>query len=166
MSERYATWIEIGGNIDSADLGDFIQAICKSCVRLNWGEPYFSPKSDSDITESQDGKWLQFCDDEAKNGEFTELESICRSLNLSYRRYTEASYGSDAEVVNWRIGMENPIRQITSSNHSDILVPQSIIIEALALIAIRQIKCARELLRQFCPYIDPLPAFKLTSNLF
>ena len=116
MSDRYCAWIRIGGRIERPKLEPLLKAIGQSYVRLDWGEPPFEPRDADELLDARQDGWLRLCDEEARHGgEFPELEETCRKLGLAYRRYCEAWCGYDAEILDWRPGMEEPLIELLSN---------------------------------------------------
>jgi hypothetical protein len=131
MSDRFCAWILIGGKLKRDSVPALCQTLRDCGVRLDWGEAYFEPNDATDMLEARDRKWLRFYDEEARYGEFPELESACRKLGLSYQRCAEAYCGYDAERVDWRLGMRKPLWQRASNDGGNVLVPQAVGKQAL-----------------------------------
>ena len=74
MSERFSTWIEIGGRLKGCHVESILKAIREAGVRLDWGEAYFEPKDAAELLDGRRDGVLHFCDEEARYGEFPELE--------------------------------------------------------------------------------------------
>jgi len=162
MSDRYCASIRIGGRIERARVEPLLEAIHASSVALEWGDAFFEPADADELIEARKDGWLQFCNDQACNGEFPELECACRELKLSYRRHSEAYCSYDAEVADWRPGMAKPLCQTGSSERDDaILVPQADVKEALACLIVGATRRATKLLRKLCPDISELPLFEI-----
>ena len=162
MSERYCAWIRIGGQIKHSSLEPFLKAICQSYVRLNWGEPHFEPKTIDELREAEQDDWLWLCDEDARHGEFSELEEVCRKLGLAYKRSCEAWCGYDAELVDWRPGMEEPLfRTCSNEDYKILLVDVGTVAEALVELEARQIQNEINKLRNICPQVPDLPPFEI-----
>ena len=111
------------------------------------------------LTALDEGQ-LWFCDDQALNGEFPELETACRELGLSYTRQSEG-HCQDAEVVDWRPDMEEPLVRTGSNAGDGTFVLTEEVRKALTHLESNHIGRARELLRTLCPDIPELPPFKI-----
>ena len=122
MSDRYCAWIQIGGRIGKSKLEPLIKEICQSSVSLTWGKPPFEPEYADDLLDVLQKGRLWFCDETARNGELPELEETCRSLGLGYQRYCEAWGGFDAEVVDWRPEMSEPLIRTCSNEDSELIL--------------------------------------------
>ena len=93
MSERYCAWIRIGGRIERSKTEPLLAEVHSSSVSLDWGEPPFEPASAEDLLDAKKDDTLQLCDDQARYGEFPELEEVCRDLELAHTRFCEAWCG-------------------------------------------------------------------------
>ena len=102
MSARYTTWIRIGGTLERSKVDPLLNAITKAYVSLEWGDAPFAPDSADELAKACEGPWLWLCDQEAKYGEFPELEETCRHLGLPYTRFSE---GCAALMPNSSIGV-------------------------------------------------------------
>lgn len=161
MSERYAASIKIGGQIRQRDLPALLEAITQASVGHNWGEPPFEPKSAQDLAAAARDGHLFLCDDQTRYGEFPELETACRELGLSYTRWCEGYCEYDAEVVDWRPGMNEPRCRAGSNSGSATFVPADEVRKALKHLESNHFGRARELLRKLCPDIPDLPPFTI-----
>ena len=163
MSERFSAWIETGGQVDRSRIAPLLKSINASFVKLDWGEPDFAPSSADELVNAcVDGR-LQLCDEEARYGEFTELEEACRLLGLSYTRRSEGFCGYDAEIVDWRPGMEKPLVRIGSNENCEtVFVAAKKVKEVLVALEGGQYRDAAEKLRALCPDIPELPPFEIT----
>jgi hypothetical protein len=162
MSERYATWIKIGGRIKRSRVEGLLKAIREAGVRTDWGEPFFAPKTIKELLEACKDGWLQLCDEEARYGEFPQLETACQRLKLGYRRHCEGICGYDAEVVDWRPGVKAPVARKSSNEHpDDTLVLASAVTEAIALLEGGHIQQGIDALKHLCPDVPDLPPFKI-----
>lgn len=162
MSDRYCAWIRIGGRIERSKIEPLLGEVQSSGVSLVWGEPAFEPASADALVDATKDDTLQLCDDQASYGEFPELEEVCRELGLAYTRFCEAWCGYDAEIVEWRPGMKEPLIRTCSNEDSDIvLVDATTVNEALTALEAGQIQEAIAKLRSLCPQIPDLPPFEV-----
>ncbi len=157
MSERYAANITIGGQIKRSDLAVLLEAISKASVCHEWGDPPFEPKSAEELAAAVREDHLFLCDDQTHYGEFPELETTCRELGLSFTRWCEGYCEYDAEVVDWRPGMTEPLCRTGSNSGDATFVPADEVRKALKHLESNHIGRARELLRKLCPDIPDLP---------
>ena len=161
MSERYAANIRIGGEIRHSRLPKLLEAIRTASISHEWGEPPFEPKSAEELaTAIRDGH-LFLCDDQTRYGEFPELETTCRELGLSYTRWCEGYCEYDAEVIDWRPGMNEPLCRTGSNSGDATFVPADEVRKALTHLESNHVGRARELLRKLCPHVPDLPTFRI-----
>ena len=161
MSERYAASIKSGGEIAHNNLATLLDAITKASICHEWGEPPFEPKSAQDLAAAIRDGHLFLCDDQTRYGEFPELETACRELDLSYTRWCEGYCEYDAEVVDWRPGMNEPACRTGSNSGDATFAPADEVRKALKHLESNHIRRARELLRKLCPDIPTLPPFTI-----
>ncbi|MEE9294852.1 MAG: hypothetical protein V3W34_07830 [Phycisphaerae bacterium] len=163
MSARYSTWIRIGGRIERSDVDPLLKAITKAYVSLEWGEPPFKPTAADELLDArqQDG-WLWLCDQEAKYGEFPELEETCRRLGLPYTRFAEGWCGCDPELLDWRPGMKEPLIRTGSNDDCEkTFVATDSVNEALTALEAGHVQQAVSMLRKLCPEVAELPPFEI-----
>lgn len=159
MSERYAANIKIGGQISKRRVPRLLKTICAASISHDWGEPPFEPQSAEELSTAIRDGHLFLCDDQTRYGEFPELEAACRKLSLSYTRWCEGYCEYDAELVDWRPGMPEPLCRIGSNSSNAIFIPADEVRKALKHLESNHIGRARELLRKLCPDIPDLPPF-------
>ena len=162
MSDRYCAWIRIGGQIERSKLEPLLAEVHSSSVSLDWGEPPFEPASADALGDAKKDDTLQFCDDQARYGEFPELEEVCRELGLAYTRFCEGWCGYDAVLIDWRPGMEEPLVRTCSNEDSDlVLVDGATVKEALTALEAGRTEEAARRLRDLCPEVHDLPPFEI-----
>ena len=162
MSERFCTWIEIGGQVDRSQVGPLIKAITEMGVATDWGEPTFEPEVAQQLLDVRVDGRLRLCDEQARYGEFPELEKACRRLGLGYRRHCEGWCGYDAEILDWRPGMDEPLaRTGSNANCETAFVDVNEVKTALTVLEAGRVSQAIDLLRQLCRDITPLPPFEI-----
>lgn len=161
MADRYCAWIRVGGCLKRSRLDEFLAVFKGTRLKLEWGDALFEPADAHELLEVRKGRWLWLCDEEACQGEFPELEDTCRELGLSYRRHSQACSGDDAELVDWRPGMSEPLWQIASNEREAVLIPQSEVRAVLNSLEAGNMHKAISKLRQFCPTLPDLPPFEI-----
>ncbi len=162
MSARYTAWIRIGGTVERAKTESLLEAIRQAYVKVDWGEAPLEPTGPDDLLAVRSDERLWLCDEEAKYGEFPKLEETCRNLGLAYQRFCEGWCGYDAEITDWRPGMDEPLIRTCSNEDSEIvLVDASTVVEALT--AIEEGRCQEAIgrLRSLCPQVPDLPPFEI-----
>jgi hypothetical protein len=117
MSERISAEITIGGKLPAALVPGLIQAINSQECRDEWGGGIVNlpdPEEHLDEATSQlmafrskdrNGS-LWFCDEEAANGEFDEIEGFCEEHDIDFRRESGRASEYPPEVKEFRSGME------------------------------------------------------------
>ena len=139
-----------------------LKAIAKAYVSLEWGDAPFTPANADELLEARQDGWLWLCDQEAKYGEFPELEETCRRLELPYTRFSEGWCGSDAELLDWRSGMEKPLIRTGSNDDCErTFVEASNVQKALVELEAGRVERATRILRELCPEVSELPPFKI-----
>ena len=162
MSSRYCTWIRIGGRIKAGKLDRLLAAIQQSSVSTEWGDAPFEPKNWAELLETLKDGHIWLCDDQACWGEFPELEAACRKLGLAYTRHTEAALDCDAELLDWRPGMPEPVVRIGSNvNTGAVFVPAVSLHEVIGHLEAGRTKPALHRLRKLCPTVPDLPPFEI-----
>ena len=162
MSERFCAHIRIGGRLDRSSIEPFVKAICEAQVSLDWGDAPFEPATAEDLVEVLREGWLWFYDTDARYGEFTSLEGTCRRLGLSYQRHSEAWCSYDAELADWRPGMDKPLVRPCSNEDGDIVfVASNCVKEAIQLLESEHSQQALDLLRDLCRGVPNVPTFEV-----
>lgn len=162
MSERFSTWIRIGGRVNRSRLEPLLKAIRDAGVRTDWGDAWFEPKTAEELLEVVQENYLFLCDDEARYGEFPEIEKVCRRLKLGYRRHCDGGCVYDAELVDWRPGMKEPLAQRASTEHEgEALLLASEVKIALDLLEADKVKQAIDKLKKLCLVVSDLPPFDI-----
>lgn len=162
MSERFSTWIKIGGRVKRSRVEPLLKAIRETGVRTDWGDAWFEPKSAEELLEAVQEKHLLLCDEEARHGEFPELETACRRLRLSYRRHSEGTCGYDAGLTDWRPGMPEPIYRRSSNEHThEAMFLASEIEPVIEALKAGKTKQAIKVIQRMMPSIPDLPPFEI-----
>ena len=162
MSERFATWIQIGGKVPRSKINQLLKTIAAAGVSLEWGDVPFTPNSADDLLAARKDGLLWLCDDEAAWGQFPELEQACRRLKLAHTRCSDGGCAYDAERVDWRPGMKEPLARRSSTEQSgETFVRAGEAKEALVVLEAGDIPKAIAKLRGLCPDIPELPPFEI-----
>lgn len=162
MSERFATWILIGGKVPRAKVEQLLKAIREAGVSPEWGDGVFAPNTPEELMSVHKDGYLWFCDDEASWGEFPDLEQTCRDLGLAYTRCSDGASMYDAERVDWRPGMKAPLSRICSNESGEkILVAEEPVRNALAALEAGNAPTAKRILQTLRHDIPPVPTFEI-----
>lgn len=162
MSERFATWMQIGGKVPRAKVKQLLRAITEAGVSLEWGDAAFTPRSAEDLLAALKDGYLWLCDDEASWGQFPELEQACRKLRLPYTCCCDGGCAYDAERVDWRPGIKEPLSRRSSTEHSgEIFVLAGEVKAALVMLEAGDVLKTVAKLRSLSPDIPELPPFEI-----
>jgi hypothetical protein len=157
MSERYAAYISIGGDLPQSRVSELLEAIRNASISHEWGDTPFAPQSAGDLSKAVHKGRLWLCDDQSRYGTFPELEAACRKLGLSYTRWAEGYCQYDAELVDWRPGMRKPLVRVSSNASEATYVPTKSVMKALRHLEAGRVGKAKALLRRLCPTVPKLP---------
>jgi hypothetical protein len=109
MSDYIAAEITIGGNVKRSLVRSLCRAISSQRVALDWGETLFQPESAQDLlaalTDVNGVKLLKLCDDQARWGQFEELEWFLEKHQIAFRRHSDGRYEYDSDLVEYRPGL-------------------------------------------------------------
>lgn len=123
MSDRIAAEITIGGRLRRKDLRDFLGEIAG--LGLDHGDTN-APVTEEALCECLKATGtLRLCDDQARYGEFEDLEGWLREHKIPYCRESEAKYEWSACVSHYRPdlfrGKQALIERDTTHNHQDMV---------------------------------------------
>jgi hypothetical protein len=161
MPERIAASIMIGGRLHQSRLSELLDAITQAGVSLDWGDAVFNPTTADDLLKAVRDGHLWLCDDHASWGEFPELEETCRTLRLGYTRHSDSGAEYDAELVDWRSGMSEPLVRVASNCGKDTYVPHADVNKVLRYLELNRVTTAKKALQRLCPHIPALSAFRI-----
>ena len=162
MSDRFCGRITIGGRLKRADVPEFLAAVADAGGALEWGEAVFVPTNEQELLDGLTDGRLVLRDDQARYGEFTELEEACRTLGLAYRRHSEGKYEYDPEVVDWHPEMTEPlVRMGSNAAAGNTFVRAESVRQAIACLKAGGAKRALSLLRDACPFVPDVPMFEI-----
>ena len=181
MSETMAAEIRIGGKIAASLVPELCQRIAQEVVALDWGEGRFSPTTKEDLLEAREDRdgVLLLClyDDQARWGEFAELETFLRGHGIAFERLSDAKYDYGAQVVSFR--PETGLVELpTDPQHRPIVLAEELdpVAKSLSRL-IRQIeqgdvqkvlraakRTERMLNKLLPPVISPLEPFEISEE--
>ena len=125
----------------------------------------FAPNDANDLLAARREGHLLLGDPQSKQGKFPQLESTCRLLGLSYTRFTPATDETDAELIDFRPEMREPlVRTGSSADWDRVLIEVSIIQRALSRLYAGQVQQAIHILAGACPPVSELPTFELVEE--
>lgn len=131
VGDRFATQIQIGGQLKSSQVQKLIDAINGSEMSLEWGgatidEVDLSTKED--LLECVDGKTKTIIlrdDERSWDIDLDDLEKILQKLNLCYLKNVDADHGYDGELKFWS-PQDGLIEQITDSSGHTIATQEEL----------------------------------------
>jgi hypothetical protein len=148
MSDRYSARIEIGGELPRQHLA----RLCK-LFEVDDEEALMARVADGDLVLE---------DDQAAWGEFLELETTCRDLDLPYQRRSEGYWERPPQLVFWRPGMDEP-ESVTTNSDGGILVQMDTLCEARDHLRAGSAARALALLEDAVITAPDLPPFRIVD---
>lgn len=122
MSDYMPGKMLIGGEIPKALVNALCDAICNANVYTDFGEYGFNPEGEQDLMANLDESGrIRICDDQAKYGEFMELEAFCVKNGIDFDRQSDGKYEYNPVLVQFRRGMTEPEEKLTN-NDGDVVV--------------------------------------------
>jgi hypothetical protein len=146
MSDRYSARIEIGGELPRQHLPRF-------CRLFDVGD------ENALLKRVTDGR-LVLEDAQAAWGEFYELETTCRDLDLPYRRHSDGYWEQPPQRVFWQPGMEGP-ESVTTHSDGGMLVSMDVLRETRDHLRAGNTTAALALLEETIIEVPELPVFRL-----
>jgi hypothetical protein len=130
MSDRFAGFITIGGSLRHTDLDRFVTMCHDEGLGFD-GVPESRDEIEQRVrTVNMRRRPLAMMDDQARYGQFNDLEALCTKLGLTWCRRSEGKYEYDAEYVWWQPGMAAP-RDCYSTQNGEVLVTAEKLVEIL-----------------------------------
>lgn len=148
MSDHYSARIEIGGELPRQHLPRF--------CRL------FDVSDENAMMKRVTDGCLVLEDAQAAWGEFYELETTCRDLDLPYRRHSEGHWEQPPQLVFWQPGMEEP-ESVTTDSDGGMLVSMDVLCEARDYLRDGRDAEALVLLDETMIEVPELPAFRIAD---
>ena len=180
MSETIAAEIRVGGKVAASLVPQLCQRIAQEVVALDWGEGRFSPMTREDLLEAREDRdgVLLLClyDDQARWGEFAELETFLREHGLAFERLSDAKYEYSAQVASFR-PKTGLVELTTDPQHRPIVLAEELEPLGMSLSrvirqieqgdvqkALRAAKRGERLLKRLLPLkVPPLEPFEIVA---
>jgi len=125
MAERMAAEIKIGGPVPAPLVPELLALLSQEGVVVGWEEIPFSATTITELLHlAQDDSQpvpLHMVDYEAAWGRFAALEAFLAAHAIAFDRRTEAKYEYDAELVQFRPGMQEPCVQATNQDGEPVV---------------------------------------------
>lgn len=119
MSDHFYARIRIGGRLPSKDLPEFLDTINGEISER---------KTEEDLRGcTQKAGCLDLEDNQARYGQFNDVETYCRKHNLSYVRDSDSYAEYDAEKAFWRPGMKEAECLLTNKNAHPVIDKRNIL---------------------------------------
>ncbi len=181
MSDYMAAEIRIGGSILQSTVAPLCDVICQQNVSLEWGDSLFVPTTAAELLDAcqvtNGVSVLRLCDEQARWGEFEQLEELLRQRLVSFRRFTDGKYEHESEVVEYRSHMG--LVRTLASKAGEELIPLQPVREVESLIDVaaahfknKRLDAGRKLVRQAMqhlrehlpPVVPPLQPFAIRGE--
>ena len=123
MADHMSAYIELGGLLPEDKVRHLAEQIA-SQGGPQWGEYYADDEArlEADIrTASSQVRSFVLYDEEAAWGQFDEVESVCRDLDLTYRRHNCAKYEYDASWHWWLPALDEPAYCLSSQDGAALI---------------------------------------------
>ena len=123
MGDYFPGHISIGGAIQRKLVGRLCKEIAESGASLDYGSADFEPQNADELLEAaaNSGSTLDLMNDQARYGQFEDLEAFLVKHQIAFDRHSDAKYEFDAERVVFRPGMKEP-KVLPASNDDNLLV--------------------------------------------
>ena len=125
MSDHIAAYIRIGGTVPKRLVEPLCRVITQEQLALDWGEAHFSPSSGQELLEVRTNVYgadvLQLYDDDARWGEFADLEKFLIEHGIGFDRFHEAKFDINARLTQFRPGSGRHDFNTTVEGH--VVVP-------------------------------------------
>ena len=109
MSEYLAAHLTIGGPIPRRLVARLCATIGQERLALDWGEPVFQPQSADDLLAAcidlGGVRLLRLYDEQARWGQFEELERLLVRHKIAFDRHNEGKYEISPEWFAFRPGL-------------------------------------------------------------
>ena len=175
MADYFPGEITIGGKVPTGLLEAFIGELKSAGAKVggyDGAEATFQTAEELRKALSNDGH-LFLVDDQARFGQFEELESFCTKHGIAFDRHSDAKHEYNAENVYFRSGMKKP-ESVPSNNDGDALLRVETIrpvakelarLVTTTLTREKVLAAARKVIRQLHsllpPEIEPLPPLEI-----
>jgi len=175
MADYFPGEITIGGKLPAMLLEEFLGELNSMGAKVGaYDGAEFDAKTAADLRQVLDENGHLFlADDQARNGQFEELERFCVDHRIPFDRHSDARHEFNAENVMFRPGMKRPA-EVPSNNDGDALLRvESIrpVAKELARLVTTKLTrevvlaAARKVIRQLYallpPEIEPLPPLEI-----
>jgi hypothetical protein len=140
MADYVSASIILGGKIPEAKLNQLTTAIMHDAAGPEAGETFGD--IDEILAYLRAGEVIELFDDQARWGEFEQIQNACHELDLSFRRHNEAKYEIQEEILIWTA--ETNVFRTFNSINAEPAIPLSVLEAGDPVAIIEQLKWARD----------------------
>lgn len=168
MSERMPAEIQIGGAVPASVVPALIEHISAENAFVSWEEVLFEATTGEELLalalcEGQTST-LRLVDHEAAWGEFSDLEEFLVKHQIAFDRQCGAKYEYDAQLVQFRPGMEGPYVWLANQNGQPHVALTDLVAVREALKSGRAEEALQALQEALGPEIPPLEPLRIVGQ--
>ena len=177
MADRFPGEITIGGTLSAKLLEAFLGVVTSAGAKVGSyeGSPFDATTAEGLLEVLDENRHLFLVDDEARYGQFENLEAFCIKHNIPFDRHSSARYEFDAEKVMFRPGMKRPLGVPSNDEGGMLLNVETVrpVAKELARLATAKMtgdkllagvaKASKRLTELLPPDIEPLPPLEVVE---
>lgn len=165
MSDRFPAKISIGGKIKRRDVVSLCDQITEAGVCSGWDGDTVecSPASEAELLRIAPSGYIELYDVDARYGQFEDLEQFLTQHDISFDRHSEAKYEYNAEMVNFRSGMKEPVVLPSNQEGSETFVAVYDLRDVMTYLEAGNWIMARETLKRLMGDVPPLEKLEITD---
>jgi hypothetical protein len=175
MADRFAGEITIGGKVPAALLEEFLAELNSTGASIGgYDGPEFGAQTAEQLRKVLDESGHLFLvDDQARYGQFEQLEAFLCEHGIPFDRHSEGKYEFKPENVGFRPGMKKPLVVQSDNDGNELLNVERVrpMAKELAQLATGRtardkllaavVKTIRALNKLLPPEIEPLPPLEI-----
>jgi len=151
MSDRFPGSIQIGGTIRRVHLPYLVGCLSDDGASQEYGDKAIdSDCSETELMEYLKEGVLEFCNDQAHNGEFERTEDFCVEHDIAFHRWSDHCCEYDAEIADFRPGMNSCVVRYSDSNANEIVCGKTVR-QAMTVLKLGEVDEALQILAAACP---------------
>lgn len=168
MSERMPAEIQIGGAVPASVVPALIEHISAENPFVSWEEVLFEATTGEELLALAkcDGRpgTLRLIDYEAVGGQFDDLEGFLVGDGIAFDRHCAAKYEYDAQLVQFRPGMDGPYVWLANQNGQPHVALTDLVAVREALKTGKTEGALRALQEALGPEIPPLEPLQIVGQ--